>query len=319
MLAMDKSASAMVDDALCSLLALSLDPCSLVTLPGLSSWLNPLDFTGGNTRPGYPVVGTNLCSFRHEYLALEWVDVGVAREDLYLEGVGLEVPSGLAGEDRVEEVIEEDGSVEVGEKGGGSGAVNPPAPALMKECGGPLSPPSLPSPPLPPPNSSAHVATVPPLEAGVEDATPTAKLKPAPLTTPPAFSVPKPSFLPKGMLPWEGGKPSPPIGWGGGTSGSGGNGSGGGSGSGGGGGGGLRLNLVSPRTPRSTISVAVTGFTQPPSPSLSLEVAPPSHDTNTTPKGGGKAPHLSTSPPSPGMLMVRGFPLSLPPRERKRW
>lgn len=339
MLALDKSASALVDESLRNLLVLSLDPSSLSTLPGLSSWLNPLDFTGGNTRPGYPVVGTNLCSFRHEYLALEWVDVGVAREDLYLEGVGLEVGTGVegeGGEDRVEEVIEEDGTVEVVSGGGGGrgGGVIPPTTPILKGGGGTAlkgeevegggsgggnvpSPPSFPSPTLPPhtPLPPIQLTPLASLEAGGGGTTPTARPKPTPLS--PAFSVPKPSFLPKGMLPWEGGKSPSPSGWGGGSSGSGGSGSGGGSG-----GGGLRLTLVSPRIPRSTISVPGSGFIQTSAPTssspISLEV-PPTNDANTTPKGGGKASHPPSSPPSPGMLMVRGFPLSLPPRERKRW
>ena len=330
---MDASRQRLVEDSLKTLLFLSLDPSSLRTLPESASWMNSKDFKGGVTRPGYPVIGTNLCSFRHEYLALEWVNVGLPRDGMFLQGTAIPLPEGVGGgEDVLEEVIEaddgEDGVQKTVDDFFGEGGM---ARTLEKSrggfCGGnrelelgqldladdvhgiftlgtaaervassssTLSP-SLgttrgrcePHPqmkPLVPPSKSEELLLLGRGQGrGAEMSGGGAGRWGSEEKR--GSSIPPASFLPKGMLPWES---------------SGGGASGGGCGD---------WRGEKRRESSGSISRTSSSGTLRSSSSLSLNLDMIGHSPRAA---------ASSGPPSPGLLLVRGLPLTLPFRQPKR-
>lgn len=305
--ALDAERQSLVDKSLRKLLFLSQDPSALATLSDSASFINHKDFKGGNTRPGYPVIGTNLCSFRHEHLVLEWVDVGVHREDMSLQGTAIPIPMGLefAGDDVVEEVIDENwgneddwnpfySGVELGDEGhvrslGVHSSKEETSEASVYVTQSSSFPRLAPMPALN--QVTCNDKKYPDSHLLVHTTTPPKKIERTDSGGHGSESlkvlggIPKPSFLPKGMLPWErlenGSSPGNLF----------------------------HQGTLPPLTKTSTTTTTTT---------RGSEVCSKGASQNTPSNPLANSLGSPRSPMSPGLLLVRGLPLNFPVRQPKR-
>ena len=118
---LDGQRAAVVRRALHAALALTEDAALGLAAARIFACPTPPLAMGGNARPGYAIAGPNLGSYALAVLAAEWAGVGLAQEDLHVQGRALALPSGSSGGCDVEEETLEEEAGAAAPAGAGAG------------------------------------------------------------------------------------------------------------------------------------------------------------------------------------------------------